>query len=287
MTSLIDINLNYYFFTFCFRMTTMLDQLEVPSFSLLDDINIDAMHFKYALHLFMALFTIRGRLANWFIQRQGSATLLKELEGAAFIEITKSINSLLALAECQIDQCIEWAFIVWFRVFVVNVEVANGELTRLGKVNRHKANIKGLYSTNVEFISSAAEILATMIGLSVTTEDVVAQSKLYYEQNYVKEVPVLMYKKISKFSDLHTDITQEKILQAKQEFLKLAVPIKCINVAEPTSENQLIKKFLTSATRIRYFNFENKTKFNCAEVHNYFKLKIPIFPMCHMFLNIY
>ncbi len=268
-------------------MTEILNQLEVPGFSLLDDIDNDTMHFRYALYLFMALFTIRGRLANWFIQRQGSADLLNELEGSAFIEITKTINSLLVLAECQIEQCIEWAFIVWFRVFVVNVEVANGELLKLGRNNRHKANIKGLYSTNIEFISSAAEILATMIGLSVTTEDVVAQSKLYYEQNYVKEVPVLMYKKISKFSDLLSDMKHEKILQSKQEFSNINVPDKCISVIEPTSENQLIKSFLVSATRIRHFNFENNVNFKCSDVYFYFKQKIPVFPVCHMFFNIY
>ncbi len=268
-------------------MTAMMDQLEVPRFSLLDDINNDAMHFRYALHLFMALFTIRGRLANWFLQRQGSAVILKELEGSAFIEITKTINSLLALAECQIDQCIEWAFVVWFRVFVVNVDVANGELTRLGKVNRHKANINGLYNINIEFISSAAEILAKMIGLNVTTEDVVAQSKLYYENNYLKETPARTYKKIIKFTDLLPDVKPEIISHSKQEFSKLVLPSKFITVIEPTLENQLIKSFFTSASKIRFFNFTSNTNFSTPEVHNYFKHKIPIFPMSHMFLNIY
>ncbi len=265
----------------------MMDQLEVPRFSLLDDIDNDAMHFRYALHLFMAIFTIRGRLANWFVQRQGSADLLNELEGSVFIEITKTINSLLALAECQIDQCIEWAFIVWFRVFVVNVDVANGELTRLGKVNRHKANSKVMYNTNIEFISSTAEILAKMIGLNVTTEDVISHSKIYYQQNYLKQIAVKTYKKISKFSDLLPDVKPEIVSHSKQEFSKLTVPRICINVAEPTSENQLIKTFIMSASRIRSFNFKNDTKFNSAEPHYYFKKRVPVFPMSYLFLNIY
>lgn len=268
-------------------MTAMFDQLEVPKFSLLDDINIDSMHFKYALHLFMSLFTIRGRLANWFVQRPGSFALLNELEGSAFIEISKTINSLFALADCQIDNCIEWAFIVWFRVFVVNVEVANLELSRLGKENRHKANIKGLYTTNIAFISSAAELLATMIGLSVTTENIVAQSKIYYEQKYLMKTTERAYKKITKFSDLLPDMKHEKILQSKQEFTKLAVPSNRISVVEPTSENQLIQTFLYSASRIRYFNFKNNTNIVSTEILNYFKQKTPIFPMSHLFLNIY
>ncbi len=268
-------------------MTAMFGQLEVPKFSLLDDINVDSMHFKYALHLFMALFTIRGRLVNWFVQRSESSKILNELEGAAFIEITKTINSLLVLTECQIDQCIEWAFLIWFRVFVINVEVANAELSKVGRKNRHKANVKGLHSTNIEFISSAAEILARMIGLNVTTEDVVSQSKVFYENNYLRKTPTLVYKKVIKFSDLLTDIKREKILQSKQEFSKLPVNKKCITVVEPTSENQLIKSFLTSATKIRFCNFTNSLNINCAEIHQYFKLRIPVFPMCHMFINIY
>ncbi len=268
-------------------MTAMMDQLEIPSFSLLDDIEGNAMHFKYALHLFMAIFTIRGRLANWFVQRQGSAALLKELEGSAFIEITRTINSLFVLADCQIDNCIEWAFTVWFRVFVVNVEVANGELSRLGKGNRHKANISGLYKTNIEFISSTAEILALMIGLNVTTEDIVAQAKIYYENNYLMNTPARTYKKIIKFADLFPDVKQEMISRSKEEFSKLTVPDNRITVIEPTLEHRLIKSFFSSATRIRHFNFNNSTNFKNWEVHNYFNQKIPIFPMSHMFLNIF
>ncbi len=268
-------------------MTAMFDQLEVPKFSLLDDIDNDWMHFRYALHLFMSLFTIRGRLVNWFVQRKGSAALLKELEGSVFIEISKTINSLLALADCQIDNCIEWAFTVWLRVFVVNVEVANAELSRLGRENRHKANINGLYSTNIEFISSAAEILASMIGLSVTTEDVVAQSKLYYENNYLQKTPAREYKKIIKFADLLPDVKPEIISHSKQEFSKLPLPSKCITVVEPTLESQLIKTFIGSTTRIRHFNFTENLNYNCRDVHVYFKQIIPIFPMSHMFLNIY
>ncbi len=268
-------------------MTVMFDELEVPKFSLLDKIDFDSMHQKYALYLFMALFTIRGRLVNWFIQRPKCIELLTELDDSTFIEISHTINSFLVLFECQIDQCIEWAFVVWFRVFVINVEVANTELSKLGRENRHKANIKEMYKLNIDFISSAAEILATMIGLEVDTENIILRSKSYYDQHYLKEVPARQHKKFIKFVDLSSDLKNANILQSKEEFSKLPVHVKCMTVAEPSSKNLAIEKFLTSVIKIRYFNFTKSLKVNSSLLINLNKQKIPVFPMSNLFMNIY
>lgn len=268
-------------------MTAMFSKLEVPKFSLLDNIDSDSMHRKYALYLFMALFTIRGRLVNWFIQRPRCVELLKELEGSTFIEISRTINSLLVLSECQIDHCIEWAFTVWFRVFVINVDVANTELSKLGRENRHKANIKELYKLNIDFISSTAEILATMIGLKVKTENIITRAREYYDQHYLKKIPSRPYKRFIKFFDLISDTKTENILQYKEEFSKIPVHGKCMIVAEPTSEKELIKTFFVSATRIRFFNFTKNVNINPRMTNDFSKEKTPVFPMSNLFMNIY
>ncbi len=277
---------------FCFRMITMFNELEVPKFSLLEEIEVESKHSKhskYALYLFMALFTIRGRLANWFIQRPNCAELINELDAKEFLEISSTINSLLALSKCNIDDCVKWAFDIWFRVFVTNVEVANTELIKLRRANRFKANIHEMYKMNIDFISSAAEILALMIGLSgVTKENIKTRSEIHYKANYQKRIPTLRYKNTEKFMDLILDVTNEEMDHAKRKFLSTAVHQgKRITVIEPTSENEIVKKFLASATRIRYFNFTNSLNINSSLLHNFHRKKIPVFPASHLFLNIY
>ncbi|KAH9407797.1 hypothetical protein TYRP_012620, partial [Tyrophagus putrescentiae] len=188
----------------------VLETVEIPPYSLIcPPLPID-LHKHYAMHLFMALFTLPAKDTFWYLKRVESYEHINLLDESHRIEVTESINSVLSYLSFDFDQCLRWAQQLWHTIFVANVEAANRELGNTA--SRHPAS-KQTHKHNIDFISVSALLLTKVIGLKdengdeytiksfeLPTIEFLESTSAYR----VEDVPV--YNKLQLFTDLaHID----------------------------------------------------------------------------------
>ncbi|KAH9407764.1 hypothetical protein TYRP_012587 [Tyrophagus putrescentiae] len=180
----------------------VLETIQIPPYSLIcPPLPID-LHKHYAVHLFMALFTLPVKDTFWYLNRANSNEHINLLDESHRNEVTESINSVLSYLSFDFDQCLHWAQQLWHTIFVANVAAANRELGN--SASRHPAS-KQTHKHNIDFISVIG--LKDENGDEYTIKSFELPTIEFLENPgtyQVGEVPV--YNKLQLFTDLaHID----------------------------------------------------------------------------------
>ncbi len=230
-----------------------MEDITIPNFRLNDTIVNNNQHCSYALHLFVALFTIRARLARYYLTDQTFLSRLQSEDEDSYNEAYDLIESVLTQVQLTIDECVEWAYKIWKRVFVTNVLVANAQ-----------QNSEKLYPAtekakeqNVNFITSSALLLAEVIDArGFTSEANVRELTEKVLRRHSKSPKGLLpqFSKVTKFSDL------KNIDRSSKQRHLLNLPkfdAGTIEPIEPYQDMEQTRSFLIAAAQLRAFNHKN------------------------------
>ncbi|MGE9615845.1 MAG: hypothetical protein ACQPRI_06040 [Solitalea-like symbiont of Tyrophagus putrescentiae] len=260
-------------------MTDFIENIEIPKFLLRDKNVSSKLHRQYALHLFVALFTIKARIANYYLYQPD---ILQRLNGLndelLYNEVSYSINSVLKYVKYDFEMCIKWAYKIWKIIFVKNVQAANDKDFKLFPAS------KNTESANLDFIVSAAMLLLKMINKNnfknIKIEKVREKTKNVLK--YSQDKTTFQYIKLNKFSEL------SKFKISNQSIKSITICKKnmiVITPIEPFQDNDLVCMFLESATALRIYNFQEKlgAKTDITPDHEFV---IPVFPWAYLFIKL-
>ncbi len=234
----------------------MLKDITIPSFRLSDSVVDIKLHCSYALHLFVSLFTIRARLACYHLSDPTFLHRLQTEDEDCFNEAYDLIESVFSQVQCTVDDCVEWAYGIWKRVFVTNVLVA----TEQPDFERRFPASAETYEVNLKFVSSAALLLAECVyaqgftGNGDETKVREAAAAIFRRNSKSARGQLPPFSRVSKFSDLKNTDTSPKLrhLSNLPKFdAGTVVPIEPYQDMEPT------RSFLVAAAQLRAFNYKN------------------------------
>ncbi len=262
----------------------MLGDITIPSFRLSDTVVDANLHCSYALHLFVSLFTIRARLACHYLSDPTFLSRLQTEDEDSYKEAYDLINSVLTQVQCTVDECVEWAYSVWKRVFVSNVLAANEQ----PDIERRFPAHQGPDQVNLDFVTSAALLLAECVYAQGFTgnedEAKVREAGIAVFRRYSKSAqgPLPPFFRVSKFSDLKNIDTSPKLrhLSNLPKFdAGTIVPIEPYKDMEPT------RSFLIAAAQLRSFSFNAKFEklSSCEPIHEF---RFPVFYNSLNFVNL-
>ncbi len=269
---------------YLFRLTTMLEDIIIPSFRLSDTVVDAKLHCSYALHLFVSLFTIRARLACHYLSDPTFLSRLQTENEDCYNETYDLIESVLSQVQCTVDDCVEWAYAIWKRVFVSNVLAANEQ----PDIERRFPAHQGPDQVNLDFVTSAALLLAECVYAQGFTgnedEAKVREAGIAVFRRYSKSAqgPLPPFFRVSKFSDLKNIDTSPKLrhLSNLPKFdAGTIVPIEPYKDMEPT------RSFLIAAAQLRSFSFNAKFEklSSCEPIHEF---RFPVFYGSLNFVNL-
>ncbi len=262
-------------------MTTILEDITIPDFRLSDTAVDIKMHRSYALHLFVSLFTIRARLACYYLRDPTFLSRLQTENEHSFNEAYDLIESVLSQVQCTIDECVDWAYGIWKRVFVSNVLAANEQ----PDIERRFPASAETKEVNVNFVLSAALLLAECVyARDFTSEAKVreAVNEIFRRNSKVARGPLPPFYTVSKFSELG------KIgmsLNLRDLSIFPIFDAGTVNPIEPYQDMKTTKLFLVAAAQLRSFNFNAKLEklSLCEPTHEF---KFPVFYGSLNFVNL-
>lgn len=251
----------------------MLENITIPNFRLSDTVVENRLHRSYALHLFVSLFTIRARLACYYLSDQTFLSRLQAEDEDSYNEAYDLIESVLTQVQCTVEECVEWAYEVWKRVFVTNVLVADAQ-----------PNSKKLFSAsdttkevNVNFVTSSALLLAEMIDAQNFTSEAHVRElaeKILRRHSKAPRGLLPQFFNVTKFSELKNidkSFKQRHLLNLPKFDAGTVEPI------EPYIDMKQTRSFLIAAAQLRSFNYKNVVEGKSLfEPINEFKF--PVFP---------
>ncbi|KAH9399362.1 hypothetical protein TYRP_017773, partial [Tyrophagus putrescentiae] len=200
-------------------LTTMLEDIIIPSFRLSDSVVDIKLHCSYAFALFVSLFTIRARLACYYLNDPTFLSRLQTEDEDCYNEAYDLIESVLQQVQCTVDDCVEWAY-------------ESGNLCFLVSVFTHK-DLQAM-ETKLKFEKQQLKFLGVIQSLQ--------------EDNFHR------FSTVAKFSDLRNIDTSPKLrhLSNLPKFdAGTIVPIEPYQDMEPT------RSFLVAAAQLRAFNYKN------------------------------
>ena len=234
----------------------MLEDIIIPHFRLSDTVVDIKLHCSYALHLFVSLFTIRARLACYYINDPTFLSRLQTEDEDSFNEAYDLIESVLSQVQCTVDECVEWAYGIWKRVFVSNVLVANEQ----PDFERRFPASQGPDQVNLDFVTSAALLLAECVyaqgftGNGDETKVRETATKIFRRNSKSARGPLPPFFTVAKFSDLRNIDTSSRLrhLSNLPKFdAGTIIPVEPYEDMEPT------RSFLIAAAQLRAFNYKN------------------------------
>src|SRR5699024_2731993 len=93
-----------------FSALSLVDNMEIPDFSLVDGSDDKSMAKSYAFHLFQSTLDIHSKSTFWFIWREGSKLRLDDLvDPLRRYETEGAIASVLNAIPKDKKECVKWA----------------------------------------------------------------------------------------------------------------------------------------------------------------------------------
>ncbi len=234
----------------------MLEDITIPSFRL-SDMAVDIkLHCSYALHLFVSLFTIRARLACYHLSDPTFLRRLQTENEDSFNEAYDLIESVLSQVQCTVDDCVEWAYGIWKRVFVTNVLVVNEQ----PDFERRFPAPQGPDQVNLNFVTSAALLLAECVyaqGFTGNGDEVKVREAavaIFRRNSKSARGPLPPFSAASTFFDLKSidaSFKSRHLSNLPRFDAGTIVPIEPYQDMEPT------RSFLIAASQLRSFNYKN------------------------------
>lgn len=249
------------------------------------------------MHLFVSLFTIRAKVMKWYLVTKDSYDKLESLSPVDRVEFFDCINSVLADRPRTLADCVLWATNLFHRIFTFNVEKAREALKEMGRGDKRFPLKDTSDKTVRKFISTSALLLAKMYNIKDEKGNEPTAENIHQLIDYTSHSISLStsqnekpFIKLTKFIDMmHLDhnITKNGVLLEYPEDLADMV----IKPISPFIDNALVKDFVDSTIRLRFFNFKNSfPKFSDISSKN---VKIyrgefahPYFRWSHNFLNL-
>ncbi len=261
----------------------MLEDIIIPHFRLSDTVVDIKLHCSYALHLFVSLFTIRARLACYYLSDPTFLSRLQTEDEDCYNDSYDLIESVLKQVQCTFSDCVEWAYEIWKRAFVSNVLAANER----PDIERRFPAHQGPDQVNLDFVTSAALLLAECVyaqGFTGNGDEIKVREAaiaIFRRNSKSSRGPLPPFIAVSKFSDLRNIDTSYKLRHLSNLPIFDAGTVKPI---EPYQDMKITKSFLIAATQLRSFNFNAKFEklSSCEPTHEF---RFPVFYGSLNFVN--